>query len=397
MFSSKSVQSLQRLFAGYHEPLPLSKQQSQKLLDGLKASFRRQLDHEYGRASDRAVVPASVTGRDLEVRHSAATRHLKSILSNPLFSYPRQSEPQMIMSSLPASNRDPMDVFDHAIARGMMTLRAATGCIMAKRKQLSTSGPDSGLASSETAARVVRWLRSSGAEADLKFLDGPQFIRSLVPFLVAEGLENVAWDWTTRTVNDESEAWSSALRTKRASRVLAELVRSKSQPHHGDLDAAISTIIEAEQRFHASPLLPGLLTLPWRSVSWLSTVEAYSRTTPSEELFDAHLAAADLLPGPFTVERAHLNLCHPTHPDLTPALRFFKDGLRLRELVLKLHPGKMDTAKLKGLGVIPWIAFLGHDTVNHLMRLGRNRDAEDVTELLCSELPDLFTNTPNLT
>ncbi|KAF4512491.1 hypothetical protein G6O67_001626 [Ophiocordyceps sinensis] len=398
MFCSKSAHSLQRLFAGYHEPPLLSKQQSQKLLDGLKTSFRRQLDHEYGHASDHAVV----SGRDPEVRHSAATRHLRSILSNPLFSYPGQSAPRQMLSLLPVSDRDPMHVFDHAVARGMMTLRAATGCIMAKRKQLSASGSDAGLASSETAARVVGWLRSSGADVHLKFLDNLQFVRSLAPFLIAEGLESVAWEWTARTVNDETAAWSSAVRIRRASRMLAELVRIKSQPQYGDLDAAISTILDAEQRFHASPLLASLLTLPWRSVSWLSTVEAYSRTTPSQKLFDAHLATADLLPEPFTVERAHLNLCHPTHPDLAPALRFFKDRQRLRELVRRLHPGKihlgkMDTAKLKGLGVIPWIAFLGHDTVNHLTRLGRSRDAEDVTELLCSELPDLFTNPPNLT
>lgn len=394
MFSSKPARSLQTLFAAYHEPLPLSKQQSRKLLNGLKTSFRRQLDHEYGHASDPAVVSANFKGRRPEVRHSAATRHLKSILSNPLFSYPGHSAPPKILSSPPASNRDPMDVFDHAVARGMMTLLAATGCIMAKRRQLATSGPDASLASSETAARVVRWLRSTGVFADLTFLDNLQFIRSLAPFLVAEGLEAVAWDWITRTVNDESGTWSDFVRTGRASLVLCELVRAKSQPHHGDLDAAIATILEAEQRFHRSPLLPHLLTLSWRSVSWISTVESHSRTTPSEELFDAHLATADLLPEPFPVERAHLGLYHPTHPDLAPALRFFNDKTSLRKLVLRLHPGKMDTAKLKGLGVIPWIAFLGHDTVKFLTRLGRNRDAEDVTELLRSELPNLFTNVP---
>lgn len=390
MFSSKVAQSLHRLFAAYHEPLPLSKQQTQKLLDGLKTSFRRQLDDDYGRSPENAAVPAVGAARDRQARLSPATRHLKSILSNPLFSY---TPPPQTMSPPPASSRNPMDVFDHATARGMMTLQAATGCVLAKQRHLSAAGPDASLASSETAARVVRWLRSSGAEADLKFLDSLHFFRSLAPFLVAEGLEAVAWDWAVRTVTDESNAWSSTLRIKRASRILFELVRAK----HRDLDAAISTILEAEQRLQANPLLPSLLTLPWRFVSWLSTVEAFGRMTPSEKLFDAHLATADVLPKPVAVERSHLSLCHPTHPDHAPALLFFNDRPRLRELASRLRPGRIDVGKLKGLGVLPWIACLGHDTVHHLTRLGMSRDAESVTELLRAELPDLFASDPKFT
>ena len=391
MFSTKSAQSLRRLFAGYHEPLPLSKQQSQKLLDGLKASFRNQLDLEYGRGSENALATSKVTGEDLQIRHSAATQHLKSILSNPLFSYKMESPAQSLMAPLSVPRRDPMDVFDHAVARGMMTLKAATGCLVAKKQLLSDSAAD--LDSSETALRMVRWLRSSGADGDLAFLDNQAFVRALTPFLVAEGLENAAWDWISRTINDATAPWDNDLRTKRASFVLAELVRTKSQPQYGDLDAAIQTILDAEHRFQKSPLLPDLLVLPWRSVSWLSTVESYSRTAPSEKLFDAHMATADLLRRPFTVEKAHLQLHHPTHPDHTAAMHFFQDRKKLRKLVHRLSPEKLDLAKLKGMSIIPWIAFLGHDTVNHLTQSGRSQEAEDVSELLRSELSDVFPET----
>lgn len=397
MFSTRSVQSLRKLFAGYHEPLPLSKSQSQKLLDGLKASFRNQLNLEYGQASDDAIAPAKLASEALQLRHSAASQHLKSILSNPLFSYKRESSTQPLLSPLSVPKRDPMDVFDHAVARGMMTLKAATGCVVAKRQLLSAPDSFTEMSSSETAARIVRWLRSSGAEADLKFLDNQQFIRALTPFLVAEGLEGVAWEWITRTVDDSSGTLNNELRAQRASYVLAELVRTKSQPRYGNLDAAISTILDAEQRFQKSHLLPDLLISPWRSVSWLSTVEAYSRTAPSEKLFDAHMATADLLPRAFTVEKAHLHLYHPTHPDHTPALHFFNDRKNLRKLVHRLSPDKLDLAKLKGMGIIPWIAFLGHDTVNHLTQSGRSQEAEDVTELLRSELSDVFTESPSPT
>ena len=389
MFTTKSAQALRHLFAGYHEPTGLSRQQSQKLLDGLKASFRSQLDREYGGIPGTAPASGAVArAADTDVhhvRHSAASRHLKSILSNPLFSYDQRWMDDKLAG---ASKRDPMDVFDHAVAKGMMALRAATGCLVAKRQSLVASATDMG--STKTASRVTRWLRASGAETSLEFLDDQGFIRALAPLLVAEGLESVAWEWAARTVNETSSAasaaWHSQTRIRRAAFLLAQLVHVKSQPHYGDLDAAIRVILDAEQRFYDSPLLPRLLVLPWRSVSWLTTVESHNRPSPSEDLFDAHMAAAKVFrPHAMAVERAHLHLHHPTHPDGAPAMRFFKNKQKLHDMVSKTKL----TAPGAGLGILPWIAFLGHDTVSHLTKSGRTREAQSVTQLLRDELADI--------
>ncbi|KID77099.1 uncharacterized protein G6M90_00g100830 [Metarhizium brunneum] len=390
MLSTKSTQALRNLFAGYHEPAGLSKQQSQKLLDGLKASFRQQLDREYGRiGSERAAALARVADPDQLIRHSAATRHLKSILSNPLFSYSKQVSSHSSAETLPVSKRDPMDVFDHAVAKGMMTLTAATGCMVAKRQLLSASNSPHDVSSSQTALRVVRWLKSSGAEANLRFLDNQPFTRALTPLLIAEGLESVAWEWITRIVNDTGLSWEKDVRISRAAFMLVQIARTKSQPQHGSLDAAITTVLDAEQLYHNSPLLPRLLVSPWRSVSWLSTVESYSRGAASEKLFDAHMATAELLPRRFEIEKAHLHLYHPTHPDHAPALRLFNDKEKFRKLVAKLNPDKFKWSSIKGMAMLPWIAFLGHDTVNHLTQSGRIREADSVTEILRSELASL--------
>lgn len=253
MFSTKSAQSLRKLFAGYHEPLPISKQQSQKLLDGIKASFRSQLDREYGRSSsDSTPAPAKSTGETSspQARRSAASLHLKSVLSNPLFSYNKNNNNKENAPPLPKGlwvpDRDPMDVFDHAVSRGMMTLKAATGCLVAKGQQLS-SAVDANVAatSSDTALRVVRWLRSSGAESSLLFLDNTAFVRALVPFLIAENMESVAWEWITRAMS-ESRDISEEQRIARASSLLSEIVRIKSQAQYGNLNAAIQAILEAE-------------------------------------------------------------------------------------------------------------------------------------------------------
>ncbi|KOS16602.1 hypothetical protein ESCO_004688 [Escovopsis weberi] len=426
MFSTKSVHSLRKLFAGYHEPLTLSKQQSQKLLDGLKTSFRNQLDREYGRSSgatdpgpDHAHPNSNSHSHSLthghghghghpRARRSAASVHLKSILSNPLFSYNNNSSSSInsnksspaaaaALSSamaLPHRDRDPMDVFDHAVSRGMMTLDAAAGCLVAKHQL--------GHPPADTALRVVRWLRSSREGKGLAFLDDQPFVRALAPFLVAENLDAVAWEWIVASMRDEaaigtvagsaSAAAEADPRARRAAFLLAQLVRVKSQPRHGNLDAAIQAILRAEQLFPRHPLLPRLLTTSWRSVSWLSTVESYSRTAPSEALFDAHMAVAARLPRPFAVETAHLHLHHPTHPDHLPALRFFSDTDRLRRLAgpASADPEGADGAKARALGLVPWIAFLGQDTVNHLKQSGRNQEAQGVTDLLRSELSGIF-------
>ncbi|KAJ4271947.1 hypothetical protein NW762_000656 [Fusarium torreyae] len=388
MFSTKSVNSLKNLFASYHEPLPLSKQQSQKLLDGLKTSFRKQLDREYGESSNSPPQPAAKSVDPNPARLSAANRHLKDILSNPLFSYNKDVTSTFPSSLAPpalaTSTRDPIEVFDHAVARGLMTPKAAIGCMVAKAKQLQAQEPGLGaLATSGVSARVIRWLRSCGAEQDLRFMDNQTFIRTLAPFLVAEGMEEIAWEWLVRTINDASGNIPKEKRLKRASHLLGELVRTKCQPQYGNLDSGISTMLQAQQLFQTSPLLSDLLVSSWRSVSWFSTVEAYSRPAPSEELFDAHIATADRLPRPFLLERAHLHLYHPTHPDHLPALMFFKDKERLRKLVNAVGPKK---SKLEKLNIVSWLAFLGHDTVNHLTQSGRTQEAQGVTELLQAEV-----------
>lgn len=405
MFSTKPANSLRKLFAGYHEPAGLSAQQSQKLLDGLKSSFRLQLDQEYGQTAltkttkHPSKTPSSNSSPSSHgvVRHSAASRHLRSILANPLFSYDKNSLTAAATIPSPRSvpRRDPMDDFDHAVAKGLMTLNAAAGCIMTKQKQIDARALDTPPASaSATALRVVRWLRSTGAENDLAFLDHAPFVKALAPFLVAEGMEEIAWQWIQQTMQRSGGGGgdtSRDVRLRRASFLLAQLVHIQSQPQYGNLDGAITTILRAEQVLANDPLLARLLVLPWRSVSWLSTVESYSRIAPSETLFDAHLDTASRLRQPLSVETAHLHLYHPTHPDPAPAMQFFRDTEHLRRLVRGITKEQFAHAKQTSLGVVPWVAYLGYDTVNHLTTSGLSQEAQTLTQILKDELAGLFT------
>ncbi|OAA72406.1 hypothetical protein ISF_01479 [Cordyceps fumosorosea ARSEF 2679] len=401
MFSTKPANSLRKLFAGYHEPAGLSPQQSQKLLDGLKSSFRLQLEQEYGQTAltkltkntSKTLSNSSSSSPHRAVRHSAANRHLRSILANPLFSYNNNSVTanSTLPSPLSVPRSDPLDDFDHAVAKGLMTLNAATGCIMTKQKQLDARDLHTGPASeSATALRVVRWLRSTGAENDLAFLDHAAFIKALTPFLVVERMDEIAWQWIAQTMEQRGDDAAEATRLRRASFLLAQLVHVKSQPRHGNLDGAITTILRAEQLLAKDPLLAKLLVLPWRSVSWLSTVESYSHGAPSERLFDAHLDTASRLQQPLSVETAHLRLCHPTHPDHAPAMHFFRDTRQLRRLVRGITREQFTQAKQKSLSVVPWVAYLGYDTVNHLTTSGLTQEAQALKQILQDELAGLF-------
>jgi hypothetical protein len=297
-----------------------------------------------------------------------------------------------------SSKKDPMEVFDHAVARGMMTLKAATGCLLAKRHQMHlasdiSSAPentDTGLG-----LRVLRWLRSSRPASDLSFLTNGAFVSALFPFLVEEGLEHVVWEWSVRVVDDASAGSTpdDGKRCAHAADLLQRLVKIQCQAQpHGNLDGAITTLLEAQKSLSSQRLLSQILFPPWRLVSWFSTVESYDRAAASEKLFDAHMATGHRLRSRIDVPNAHLCLYHPTSPDATAALRFFDDKEKVRTLVQKDSAKETASSRYR-MGLLQWVAVLGHDTVSFLTRSGRVQEAERVKWLMDWELSSLPSHT----
>ncbi|KEY74090.1 hypothetical protein S7711_05342 [Stachybotrys chartarum IBT 7711] len=380
--SSKATRALKQFFAGYHEPSGLTHRQSEKLLDGLKQSFRTQLDREFGPGVSRTGASIHSASPTKLPRDSASMRHLKSILANPLFSQdadPSGSAPTRI----PNAQHNPMDHFDKAVKRGLMTLQVATGCMIAKRKQILATEGRSGLALSRAAYRVTQWLRSSGKEKEMEFLDNTRFIEVLIPFLVAEGLHDVAWGWITRTMEGTQGKAADQRSALRASNLLNQLVRGQIQHDDGEVDGAIGMILQAEVLLRQNPSLPHLLLLPWRSVSWLSTVQFSGNPCSREDLFEAHVATGGLMPRPVPVETAHLHLFHPQHPDPEPALALLHDRKALQKSVMIRVPGanapKTSLASSSNdMSMVAWIECLVRDTVSYLSHIGREEDAREL-------------------
>lgn len=367
MFGTKALGSLKGMLPSIHYPLPLTRKESQKLLDVLKSSFREDLEQEHGSPQDGARQPRQ--------RHRRPTdRHLDAILSNPLFSYNKEK-----CTSVAASLRDPMDTFDAAVAKGMMTLAAAEGCLKAKRQQIIGSGAISvrdAMAASGAGIRVVRWLRASGHERRLSFFASRGLIGELVPFMEAEGLSELAWSWLERMAADPTLEKGQIA----GSELLYHLVAVHDQSSPGEnLDPAIATVLRALDVARQTKLLPWTAQA-WRKTALMHTLGGWRRSPPSTPLYDTFLGTSEMLPGsPYmAVDLPHLHLHHPTDPDASQAMAFFRNKSLWSKFTTPVRPsGSLHVTRRKS-----HVAEMGMDAVKYLTGIGRKDDAQWILKLL---------------
>ncbi|KAK1771451.1 hypothetical protein QBC33DRAFT_510971 [Phialemonium atrogriseum] len=403
MFKTKPLSSLKSIFPPIHQPLPLNKRESQQLLNALTTSFRKHLDKEHGWLPDEpsvAPVPAvpisyyaSPTPTLAKEAHRRPTdRHLRAILSNPLFNYDPRAR---ATTGLVGAQRDPMDVFDEAVAKGMMTMKGALGCLIAARRdimQSSTASMKDGMRASGAGLRVLQWLRASGMERDLSFVSHPRFIKFLLPFLVAEGLDELAWAWLARLIAGEGPA--TVKKQPAASFLLEALVYTRSVGAR-NLDDAYSSILRGEEMLKDSPEFAQDMLSPWRSLAWLSTVEAWKYSSPSEPLFESYVAISEHIRRTKSLVRAHLDLHHPTKPSHALAVEFLSKESFWQNLLLPSTPTPAALTAANGLKPQPSnfhvrIMSFGLDTVQHLTQRGQSEEAQWILNLLRTYLGPYF-------
>ncbi|ORY65776.1 uncharacterized protein BCR38DRAFT_340228 [Pseudomassariella vexata] len=365
-----------------HHPLPLNRRESQQLLKQITTSFRKNLDKEHPWQPSETPSPSRhdhPTGntKDTTQKHHPTDLHLESILSNPLFSHPRH-DPVALNRAAPRHN--PTDVFDHAVSRGMMTPRRAAGFLAAVKLDIeksSTLDIEQGMAASGAGLRVVKWLRASGLENRVDFLSVPYsgLMRVLVPFLQAEGLQEIVWTWISRLgvrlattqVDEQAQLLMAQL--------LARTVIGSSMTGEGlPLDTAYSSIIRANQTLPMENLaVANHVKTNWLRLSWKSTVEAWKHPKPSAPLFDLFVDMGR----PFRqqLDLAHLELLHPSNPDHSSAVNYLHDNGRIARAVEK--------AKANSSSKYPTrMIVLGTDTVSRLKEVGQNDEASWVKEFI---------------
>ncbi|KAI0172230.1 hypothetical protein GGR52DRAFT_459788 [Hypoxylon sp. FL1284] len=339
-----ALNSLKNFFPKIHQPLPLTESESRQLLGSITSSFRKNLDkeHPWGPGDEPTSHGPAPRGRsplqtssssssasasppsDASRRDPATDRHMRAILSNPLFA--RQDAQAKQAAAAP----DPLRIFDLAVSRGMMTPQRAAGFLTKVRKELrpwesSDDAVRRGMAASGAGRRVLRWLRASGHEADLRFLLSGDLASRLVPFLHAEGLDDVAWAWAVRLASPDDAPRVADWQRLALTNLLHAFRTHSSMSYAGaklSLDGSYQALLRANELLlpRQSKIARCGLENVWVTLSWLSTVRAWTRPKPSTPLFDSFVDLGRPFGTP--LEMAHLELRHPSSPSHSAAVRY---------------------------------------------------------------------------
>lgn len=227
-----------------------------------------------------------------------------------------------------------MEVFDRAVANGMMNTQAAYACLAAKMTEIIRPGvPDinEAMRNSGAGLKVLKWLVSSGTANDNKFLLDERFMRKLIRFMVAENLQQVVWTWIERSFDDYLhciEAGVSYPAFCPPARMLADLAMAEAHASYR-LDAAYNCLSRAAEfltRPYATQLSVSRLLGKTARALFQETISLKFYPVASGPAFDAFLQLApDLLKRRRSYVSAWLGLLHPDRPNADLALRYFTD------------------------------------------------------------------------
>lgn len=209
-----------------------------------------------------------------------------------------------------------------------MTPRRAAGFLAKVRSEIRGDSADSirqGMAKSGAGLRVVQWLRASGLENDLHFLSSPALFSALVPFMYAEGLEEVAWTWVARlALRDESDEKRKLWHYSALSQLLRAIMKQTNTSYSGlktSLDGSYEAVVRANELLpKQNEVALNSFKNVWTSLSWASTVFASERPKPSAPLFESFINVGRPLSVP--LDMAHLELHHPLAPSHSAAVQF---------------------------------------------------------------------------
>ncbi|KAK0104603.1 hypothetical protein ONS95_004889 [Cadophora gregata] len=378
-----------------HHPLPLSPRESKQLLNLLTASFRQQLDTEHPQF--RTDGNANVLHEHLSTRRSRRSsfsedktptaRHMHSLLTNPLFNIsPGKKNSNVVFS------RDPMDIFSQAVAKGMMTTSHAKACLTAKKAQIvrsSVLNVRDGMKDSGAGLKVLKWLVSSGTTNNTEFLKDDAFVKIMMEYMVAEGLQEAAWKWVKTSLENlpklcllSGEDFARA--QKEVVGPLMLLVRAEAADSGSptSLDAAYMAMSRAAGYLGglSTPEVTTVLGPPGWFLIRASVMPKSSRPPPSENAFESFLSLIPVITKSPARYFAHLSLLHPTNPNPDLALdhiRSVASKSRQKKSSLSKPARESDHHNIQ----------LGLDAANFLLQYHRYTEADEVMEFLRSRYP----------
>ncbi|KAH8808185.1 hypothetical protein F5884DRAFT_359737 [Xylogone sp. PMI_703] len=353
-----------------HPPLPLNPRESQQLLNLITTSFRHHLDEEHGKIpkawGDRShsgkehARPRRRSFSDAEGRPTDRLMH--SILTNPLFAYTKDK------GTMTGSARDPMEIFDEAVAKGLMNIQWAHTCLVAKKREITGSPALSiheAMRESGAGLKVVKWLMASGTANDITFMEkNESFTELLMEYMVVEKLQDVAWVWVKKALARASqlpeltsENRHDAERVKLRREIctpLLMLVKAEARTALS-LDNAYKCIASASQH------LAGMTTTQMRAalspaglfLTHQTLLEPSRHQAAFPETFDSFLSLIPAFASDVPYYSARLHLRHPVNPRADLALRILKSKQK--------SSFQDENTKIIRLGVDTARFLLGHD------------------------------------
>lgn len=379
-----------------HPKVPLTPSESRQLLNIITTSFRLQLDKEHG--TDPSGPPEAVssttqatassdllrgTKQSLSRSNTPSTtpteRHLHGILTNPLFALPNRQ---------PAAVKDPMQVFDEACAKGLMTNVRARACLLAKKRELRKLPTDlsASVQMSESGVKVFRWLLSTGAADNSSWLlpydaSYPRNQKKSKPdiifeFLVLEGKQELLWDLFEHHISQ---------RKGRADLLLYHL--SNALAHSASVDTAYRSLIRANEILQRQGISKkcgaNVLAKAVRSLVKTTLVTGSPQPQQNAELFDVFLGIVEAALPRSALSLSHLQLYHPTKPDAKPALQHLKN---LDETSSdEINSAHDVSARAEDTKLLVWLAL---DTAKLLLKQEQYEDARWVMDFLQTRHPE---------
>lgn len=338
MQSAASKRVLSTLASKLHPQLPLTPRESQQLLTLLTTSFRAHLDREHPVPQNRhAQKPGGSNGQRspsptrAPSSYASATRHMDSILTNPLFAvkpHRRASDPAAVDVL-----RDPVGWFIDQIATGAATLPKVAVCL-----DLLEITPEatSRLYNGKTRASVLaEWLRSSGLDTSRDFVElhtskqrqgfSLKALERLVALLFAEGEAAAPWRWFIRP--QEQRVKETSLELKKVENFRQHLLwRMVYTQANRSLSEGLVVFMQAFRMAEVAGLESSYTVLRPAGAHLVNRITATPEHSIDPNLYESFLASSSRWLGTWSpAVEAMLWLHHSTQKTAAPALQYIRD------------------------------------------------------------------------
>lgn len=283
MRPSSIAQGLKSWASKLHPQLPLTNQESSRLLNALTSAFRQKLDEAHPSTTNedrKQVVTSKESPKSASAFHSSAAhadKHLESVLTNPLLGGRILDYGTAKIEITKNPHRDPVELLEEYHTKGAASVAIAELCLSHFKQSVERLPQDKrhpAILETQAGRRVFKWLLDSNLYDSQSYVDNIAFIDHLVFFLVKEGREENVWSWAKLDVGSTDglslKGVPKGKVTRKANlykyrwrgRVLRALVAAKLGPIHADgsgpspdeIGAAFDTIFKiCELKLAAAP------------------------------------------------------------------------------------------------------------------------------------------------